>query len=65
MKRSKEELEQEANREILNDLQDILNKHAVKYMRTSAFMIVNKCVDELVNIEQYLRMPRRKDIKVG
>lgn len=53
---TKEELEIEANREMLNDIQEVLNKHAVKYMKTSAFMIVNKCVDELVNIEQYLRL---------
>ena len=44
---TKEELEQEANREILNDIKKVLDKHAIKYMRTSAFMVINECADKL------------------
>ena len=56
MRLTEEELEQEANREILNDIKKVLDKHAIKYMRTSAFMAVNECVDKLVYIEQYSRL---------
>ena len=56
MRLTEEELEQEANREILNDIKKVLDKHAIKYMRTSAFMAVNECADKLVYIEQYSRL---------
>ena len=64
MQLTKEELEQEANREILNDIKKVLNKHAIKYMRTSAFMVVNECADKLVNIDQYTMLREYKN-KVG
>lgn len=50
------ELEKEANQRILDDMKELLNKHALKYMHTSAFMTLNKCVDELVYVEQYTRL---------
>lgn len=46
------ELEKEANQQILNDMQHILDKYVLKYRNTSAFMTLNRCVDELVNVEQ-------------
>lgn len=56
MKLRVEELEREANERILEDMKEVLSRHASQYMKTSAFMIINKCVDELVNVEQYLRL---------
>ena len=56
MKRRVEELELEANQRILDDMKELLDKYALKYMNTSAFMTINKCVDELVYVEQYTRL---------
>ncbi len=56
-----EKKELEANQKILEDMKDILNRYAPEYMNTSAFMILNRCVDELVYTEQYSRL---KDIKL-
>ena len=50
-----EGLELEANQRILDDMKELLDKYALKYMNTSAFMTINKCVDELVYVEQYTR----------
>lgn len=58
----REELEQEANNRILEDMKGLLNKYASGYMDTSAFMIINKCVDELVYVEQYSRLQELKAI---
>ncbi len=55
------ELEQEANREILKDLKEVLNNNINKYMRTSAFMILNKCIDELIYLEQYAMLQEYKE----
>lgn len=56
MKTKKDELELEANRAILRDLQEVLNKHAIKYMSTDSFMDVNKALDKLVIREQHARL---------
>lgn len=55
-------LEIEANQVILNDIKDLLNKYALKYMNTNAFMTLNKCVDELVYVEQCSRLQKLKAI---
>lgn len=52
MELTKEELELQANREILKDVQEVLNKHAIKYMKTAPFMDLNKALDKLVAREQ-------------
>lgn len=57
-----EELELEANQRILDDMKELLDKHALKYMNTSAFMALNKCVDELVYVEQCSRLQKLKVI---
>lgn len=49
-------LEIEANQRILDDMKKLLDKYALKYMNTSAFMTINKCVDELVYVEQRNRL---------
>lgn len=56
------ELEIEANQRILDDMKKLLNKYALRYMNTSAFMTINKCVDELVYVEQYSRLQKLKAI---
>lgn len=50
------ELEREANQRILNDMKELLDKYALNYIRTSAFMTLNRCVDELVYVEQAKRL---------
>ncbi len=54
--KEKVELEREANQRILNDMKELLDKYALNYMRTSAFMTLNRCVDELVYVEQAKRL---------
>ena len=49
-------LETEANQTILKDMKEILNKHVLKYMHTRSFMALNRCVDELVHVEQAKRL---------
>ncbi len=51
-----EGLELEANQRMLMMRRSLLYKYALKYMNTSAFMTINKCVDELVYVEQYTRL---------
>lgn len=55
-----EGLELEANQRILKDMKDLLDKYAFEYMNTSAFMTINKCVDELVYVEQCSRFQKLK-----
>lgn len=55
-------LEIEANQRILDDMKKLLDKYALKYMNTSAFMALNKCVDELVYVEQCSRLQKLKVI---
>ena len=55
-----EGLELEANQRILDDMKELLDKYALKYMNTSAFMTINKCVDELVYVEQCSRFQKLK-----
>ena len=50
------ELEREANQRILDDMKELLNKYALEYMNTSAYMTINECVDKLVFVEQYTRL---------
>ena len=57
-----EGLELEANQRILDDMKKLLDKYALKYMNTSAFMTINKCVDELVYVEQCSRLQKLKVI---
>ncbi|WP_286149543.1 MULTISPECIES: hypothetical protein [Bacillota] len=56
------ELEIEANQRILDDMKKLLDKYALKYMNTNAFMALNKCVDELVYVEQCSRLQKLKAI---
>lgn len=56
--KEKVELEREANQRILDDMKELLDKYALEYMHTSAFMTLNKCVDELVFVEQYTRLQK-------
>lgn len=55
-------LEIEANQRILDDMKKLLDKYALKYMNTSAFMTINKCVDELVYVEQCSRLQKLKAV---
>lgn len=55
-------LEIEANQRILDDMKKLLDKYALKYMNTSAFMKINKCVDELVYVEQCSRLQKLKAV---
>ena len=57
-----EGLELEANKRILDVMKKLLDKYALKYMNTSAFMALNKCVDELVYVEQCSRLQKLKVI---
>lgn len=56
------ELEIEANQRILDDMKKLLDKYALKYMNTNAFMALNKCVDELVYVEQCSRLQKLKAV---
>ena len=55
-----EGLELEANQRILDDMKELLDKYALKYMNTSAFMTINKCVDELQ--QKLFRKPSEDEI---
>lgn len=56
-----EKKELEANQKILEDMKDILNRYAPEYMNTSAFMILNRCIDELIYLEQYAMLQEYKE----
>lgn len=50
------EIELEANKKILEDMKELINKNVSDYKGTNAFMVINRCLDELVNVEQYARL---------
>lgn len=49
-------IEKEANQKIMEDMKNLINKHVINHRNTNAFMTINKCLDELVNVEQYSRL---------